>query len=305
MGLKWRNWKWREVLAKVNQDKREWRNVKESGKVELHGASSPESAGDADWDPLYSWVKASVLYFKPFLLISWCTSALKSKWKLWSCPKDHDPHQCPDLEQFDFWEMPTIIWATVAQRKERHCLVSPEALPALAHSISWKGKAPQHNHVYPKLSLKKSTLLGSQEHKPKITGLTLSQGVLIKHENQLISAEGEAKDRSEQIDNISSIQSWTAWLETSFQGETGVCRSSGPSDLPLPQAPPSLPLRKAVCEMLCTLCWRMSQPQSSQTGWLQRVPLKRSSSSKSFPGKMWRRAVEKVAYRRSKIRLPQ
>lgn len=109
----------------------------------------------------------------------------------------------------------------MAQGKERHCLVSSGALPALAHSISWKGKTPQHNRVYPKLSFKKIHPSGSEEHKAKITGLTLSQGVLIKHKNQLISAEGEGEDRSDQIVNISSTRGWTARLETSFQGKSG------------------------------------------------------------------------------------
>lgn len=44
-------------------------------------------------------------------------------------------------------------------------------------------------HV-PKIVIKETHPAGSQEHQPKITGLTWSQGVLIKHENQLISAQG-------------------------------------------------------------------------------------------------------------------
>lgn len=33
LSLNWMNWECREVLAKVNQDKRERRNVRESGKI--------------------------------------------------------------------------------------------------------------------------------------------------------------------------------------------------------------------------------------------------------------------------------
>lgn len=64
---------------------------------------------------------------------------------------------------------------------------------------------------------------------------------------------GEAKDRSEQIDNISSAQGWTAWLETFPKKDRGVQELSS-FRITSPTGPTfQTPLRKAVCEMLCTL----------------------------------------------------
>lgn len=154
----------------------------------------------------------------------------------------------------------------------------------------------------PKIVIKEIHPAGSQEHKPKITGLTLSQGVLIKHENQVISAESTAKDRSDQIGNISSTQGWTARLETSFQGKMG---RAGAQLLQIHLSHiPNTSKKSCLWNALhFGAAGSHSITAPRQPGF--RVPLKRSSSSKSFPGKMWKRAVEKVAYRRSKIRLAQ
>lgn len=92
----------------------------------------------------------------------------------------------------------------------------------------------------------------------------------MKHENQLISAEVEAKDRSDQTDKISSTLGSTAWQrgegcnegETSFQRETswemgqensctGALHHFRSASLRSPILYKLL--RKTVCKMLCTL----------------------------------------------------
>lgn len=152
--------------------------------------------------------------------------------------------------------------------------------------------------LLPKIVIKEIHSAGSQEHKPKITGLTLSQGVLIKHENQVISAEGAAKDRSDQIGNISSTQGWTARLEISFQREMG-CAGAQLLQIHLSHVPNTSKKSCLWNALHCGAAGSHSSTAPRQTGF--RVPLKRSSRANPSQGRCGRGQWKKLPIEGAKL----
>lgn len=148
--------------------------------------------------------------------------------------------------------------------------------------------------MYPRLSLQKSTstLLATKSTNQTITGFHYKQRVLMRHENRLISAEVEAKDRPDQTNQISS-----AGLAPSIERHHGkwdervVKEVSVTSDLPLSETT-HIPKVSKKDFLWNALHLDTGRPQCHQLQTAP-VPVKASLSSSFSPRKKWKRAVEK------------